>query len=115
MLSFVVFVKLKSLISRRSRSQSITITDSGRLSQEDIDRMLKEAEEFAHEDDMQRSRIEAINTMHHYVGFWCLISNVWGMGFDFHGIVYRFGTSVLSSRIRRELVVSYLTGIRKWF
>jgi len=46
------------------QSESITITnEKGRLSQEDIDRMVREAEEFAAEDDAQRKRIEALNQL----------------------------------------------------
>jgi endoplasmic reticulum chaperone BiP len=43
-------------------SESITITnEKGRLTQEEIDRMVKEAEEFAAEDDALRKRIEIQN------------------------------------------------------
>jgi len=46
------------------QSESITITnEKGRLSQEEIDRMVREAEEFAAEDDAQRKRIEALNQL----------------------------------------------------
>ena len=45
------------------RSRSITITNErGRLSQEEIDRMVAEAEKFAKEDEAQRKRIEALNS-----------------------------------------------------
>jgi molecular chaperone DnaK (HSP70) len=51
-------------------SESITITnEKGRLSQEDIDRMVREAEEFASEDEAQRKRIEALNGLQNYVSF----------------------------------------------
>jgi heat shock protein 5 len=44
------------------QSESITITnEKGRLSQEEIDRMVQEAEEFAAEDEAQRKRIESLN------------------------------------------------------
>ncbi|KAF8335910.1 heat shock protein 70 [Cantharellus anzutake] len=50
------------------KSESITITnEKGRLSQEDIDRMVREAEEFASEDEVQRKRIEALNGLQNYV------------------------------------------------
>jgi len=50
------------------KSESITITnEKGRLSQEDIDRMVREAEEFASEDEAQRKRIEALNGLQNYV------------------------------------------------
>ena len=46
------------------KSESITITnDKGRLSQEDIDRMVKEAEEFAKDDLAVKERIESKNQL----------------------------------------------------
>merc|ERR1712054_510238 len=46
------------------KRQDITITnDKGRLSQEDIDRMVKEAEKFADEDKAQAERVAAKNTL----------------------------------------------------
>ncbi|XAR52623.1 hypothetical protein NMG60_11020779 [Bertholletia excelsa] len=48
--------------------QSITITnDKGRLSQEEIDRMVKEAEEFAEEDKKVKERIDARNKLETYI------------------------------------------------
>ncbi|KAJ1380898.1 Heat shock protein 70 family [Sesbania bispinosa] len=50
------------------KSESITITnDKGRLSQEDIDRMVKEAEEMAEEDKKVRERIDARNKLETYI------------------------------------------------
>lgn len=50
------------------KSQSITITnDKGRLSQEEIDRMVKEAEEFAEEDKRVRERIDSRNKLETYI------------------------------------------------
>ncbi|KAG2546489.1 heat shock 70 kDa protein BIP2 [Panicum virgatum] len=50
------------------RSKSITITnDKGRLSQEEIDRMVREAEEFAEEDRRVRERVDARNRLENYV------------------------------------------------
>ncbi|ORZ25547.1 heat shock 70 kDa protein [Absidia repens] len=50
------------------KSESITITnDKGRLSQEDIDRMVREAEEFADEDRAVRERTEAKNQLENYI------------------------------------------------
>jgi len=44
------------------KSESITITaDKGRLSEEDIERMVREAEEYAAEDEAVRSKVEAKN------------------------------------------------------
>jgi len=48
--------------------QSITITnDKGRLSQEEIERMVKEAEEFAEEDKKVKERIDARNNLETYI------------------------------------------------
>lgn len=50
------------------KSESITITnDKGRLSQDDIDRMVKEAEEFADEDREIKEKVEAKNGFENYL------------------------------------------------
>ncbi|KAJ9131416.1 hypothetical protein P3X46_035077 [Hevea brasiliensis] len=50
------------------KSQSITITnDKGRLSQEEIDRMIKEAEEMAEEDQKVKEKINARNKLETYI------------------------------------------------
>ncbi|XP_040940943.1 heat shock 70 kDa protein BIP1 isoform X2 [Gossypium hirsutum] len=50
------------------KAQSITITnDKGRLSQEEIDRMAKEAEEFAEEDKKVREKIDSRNKLETYI------------------------------------------------
>merc|ERR1712146_601990 len=50
-----------------SKSQQITITnDKGRLSQDDIERMVKEAEKYAAEDDAMKEKIEAKNALENY-------------------------------------------------
>jgi len=50
------------------KSESITITnEKGRLTQEEIDRMVAEAEEFAAEDEAQKKRIEALNSLSSFV------------------------------------------------
>jgi endoplasmic reticulum chaperone BiP len=49
------------------KAESITITnDKGRLSQDEIDRMVEEAEKFAEEDKQVRERIEAKNGLENY-------------------------------------------------
>jgi heat shock protein 5 len=49
------------------KAESITITnDKGRLSQEEIDRMVAEAEEFAEEDKAMKAKIEARNGLENY-------------------------------------------------
>lgn len=50
------------------KSESITIkNEKGRLSPEEIERMVKEAEEFAAEDEANRKRIEALNSLSTFV------------------------------------------------
>ena len=50
------------------KSESITIkNEKGRLSQEEIDRMVLEAEQFAAEDEAQRKKIEALNSLSSFV------------------------------------------------
>jgi len=49
------------------RQNKITITnDKGRLTKDDIDRMVKEAEQYKNEDDNQRERITAKNALESY-------------------------------------------------
>lgn len=49
------------------KSESITITnDKGRLTQEEIDRMVAEAEQYADEDKATKERIEARNGLENY-------------------------------------------------
>ncbi|KAH9617337.1 hypothetical protein KSS87_001628 [Heliosperma pusillum] len=50
------------------KSEKITITnDKGRLSQEEIDRMVHEAEEFADEDKKVKERIDSRNSLESYI------------------------------------------------
>ncbi|ERN00978.1 hypothetical protein AMTRI_Chr04g187670 [Amborella trichopoda] len=50
------------------KAEKITITnDKGRLSQEEIERMVREAEEFAEEDKKVKERIDARNSLETYV------------------------------------------------
>ncbi|ESK85627.1 hsp70 chaperone [Moniliophthora roreri MCA 2997] len=64
------------------KSESITITnEKGRLSQEEIDRMVAEAEQFAAEDEAQRKRIEALNSLSSFVyGLRTQVTDSEGMG-----------------------------------
>lgn len=49
------------------KSESITITnDKGRLTQDEIDRMIQEAEEFAEEDKAQHDKVLARNALENY-------------------------------------------------
>ena len=50
------------------KSSHVTIkNDKGRLSKEDIDRMVNEADRYREEDDKQRQRVEARNKLEAYV------------------------------------------------
>merc|ERR1712072_1630407 len=50
------------------KSEKITITaEKGRLSEEDIERMVKEAEEFAEEDKKVKDRIDGRNALEGYL------------------------------------------------
>lgn len=50
------------------RSEHITISnDKGRLSKQDIERMLADAERFRAEDEAARQRVEVRNTLETYV------------------------------------------------
>ncbi|ORX67944.1 glucose-regulated protein [Linderina pennispora] len=61
-------LKVGAIDKGTGKGESITITNNkGRLSQEEIDRMVKEAEEFAEEDKVLRERIEAKNTFEQYL------------------------------------------------
>jgi len=61
-------LNVKAADKGTGKSESITITnEKGRLSQEEIDRMVKEAEEFAAEDEAHRKRIEALNGLSSFV------------------------------------------------
>ncbi|TFK19373.1 heat shock protein 70 [Coprinopsis marcescibilis] len=61
-------MKVSAADKGTGKSESITITnEKGRLSQEDIDRMVAEAEKFAAEDEAQRKRIEALNSLSAFV------------------------------------------------
>ncbi|KAI0744749.1 heat shock protein 70 [Earliella scabrosa] len=61
-------MKISAVDKGTGKSESITITnEKGRLSPEEIERMVKEAEEFAAEDEAQRKRIEALNHLSSFV------------------------------------------------
>ncbi|PKI84502.1 ATPase with role in protein import into the ER [Malassezia vespertilionis] len=61
-------MKVSAADKGTGRSESITITnDKGRLSKEEIDRMVQEAEEFADQDEMVRKRVEALNSYQNFI------------------------------------------------
>merc|ERR1712118_308037 len=50
-----------------SKNEKITITnDKGRLSQDEIERMVQEAEKYKAEDEANRLRVEAKNSLENY-------------------------------------------------
>ena len=60
-------MKVSAADKGTGRSESITITnDKGRLSKEDIDRMVAEAEEFAEHDEAVRKKVEALNSLQNF-------------------------------------------------
>ncbi|OBZ83181.1 glucose-regulated [Choanephora cucurbitarum] len=61
-------LKVSAADKASGKSESITITnDKGRLSEEEIERMVKEAEEFAEEDKAVRERTESKNKLENYI------------------------------------------------
>jgi L1 cell adhesion molecule like protein len=51
-----------------SKSQKITITNNkGRLSKDDIERLVKEAEKFKGEDELIRKKVESKNSLENYI------------------------------------------------
>ncbi|USP79537.1 Endoplasmic reticulum chaperone BiP [Curvularia clavata] len=60
-------LKVGAVDKGTGKGESITITnDKGRLSKEEIDRMVEEAEKYAEEDKAVRERIEARNKLENY-------------------------------------------------
>lgn len=60
-------LNVSALEKGTGKSQKITITnDKGRLSKEEIDRMVSEAERFKKEDDEETARIQAKNSLESY-------------------------------------------------
>ncbi|KAJ2548213.1 ATPase with role in protein import into the ER [Coemansia sp. RSA 1933] len=61
-------LKVSAIDKGTGKGESITITNNkGRLSDEDIERMVREAEEFADEDRTLKERIEAKNSFEQYL------------------------------------------------
>merc|ERR1712211_199962 len=60
-------LNVSALEKSTGKENKITITnDKGRLSQDDIERMVSEAEKYKAEDDANRNRIEAKNALENY-------------------------------------------------
>jgi heat shock protein 5 len=51
----------------KGTGKSESITEKGRLSQEDVGRMVRQAEEFATGNGAQKKRIESVNSLQNYV------------------------------------------------
>jgi len=61
-------MKVSAADKGTGRTESITITnDKGRLSPEEIERMVKEAEEFAEQDEALKSKVEGLNALQNFV------------------------------------------------
>jgi heat shock protein 1/8 len=61
-------VQVSAVETSSGKTNKITITnDKGRLSKEDIERMVKEAENFKDEDEKQKKKLEAKNELENYV------------------------------------------------
>jgi heat shock protein 5 len=61
-------MKVSAADKGTGKSESVTIkNEKGRLTQDEIDRMVAEAEKFAAEDEAQKKRIEALNSLSSYV------------------------------------------------
>ncbi|CAG8582626.1 12530_t:CDS:2, partial [Racocetra persica] len=61
-------MKVSAADKGTGKSESITITnDKGRLSKEEIDRMVEEAEQFAEEDKTLKERVESKNQLENFV------------------------------------------------
>ncbi|KAJ1976862.1 ATPase with role in protein import into the ER [Dimargaris verticillata] len=61
-------LKVSAADKGTGKSESITITNNkGRLSEEEIERMLQDAERFADEDKLFKERVEAQNTFESYI------------------------------------------------
>ncbi|KAF8336697.1 Hsp70 protein-domain-containing protein [Amanita rubescens] len=61
-------LKVSAADKGTGKSESITIkNETGRLSEEEIERMVAEAERFAADDEAQRKRIEALNSLSSFI------------------------------------------------
>ncbi|KAG8748948.1 ATPase with role in protein import into the ER [Serendipita sp. 396] len=60
-------LKVSALDKGSGGNKSITITQNGRYSQEEIDKMIKTANEFAMEDEATKKKIEAVNNLGSYI------------------------------------------------
>ncbi len=80
--SYLSRLRFVSYLFISGKSEAITIkNEKGRLSQEEIDRMVADAEKFAAEDEAQRKRIEALNSLSSFVyGLKTQVNDADGLG-----------------------------------
>ena len=61
-------LKVSALEKATGRTEKIVITnDSGRLSKDEIEKMLREAEQFAEQDKLTKEKIDAKNSLENYI------------------------------------------------
>ncbi len=64
---FLGILNVSAVDKSTGKQNKITITnDKGRLTKDDIERMVNEAEKFKNEDEAQRDRIQAKNNLESY-------------------------------------------------
>ncbi|KAJ7287396.1 heat shock protein 70 family [Mycena rebaudengoi] len=63
----ILIVEASDKGSGNAKSITITNEGAGRLSKEQIERMIEESEEFAAQDELQRKRVEALNSLSTFV------------------------------------------------
>jgi len=60
-------MNVSALCKTTGKTEKITITNNkGRLSKEDIERLVKEAEKYKNEDDIIKKKVEAKNGLENY-------------------------------------------------
>jgi L1 cell adhesion molecule like protein len=61
-------MNVKAVCKSTGKTSNVTITnDSGRLSKEDIERLVKEAETFKEQDEQIRKKVESKNALENYI------------------------------------------------
>ena len=66
-IGYILLHLMTAFASHAGKKQKITITnEKGRLSKEDIDRMVSDAEKYKGEDDAQKKKIDARNGLEQY-------------------------------------------------
>lgn len=61
-------MNVKAVCKSTGKTSNVTITNNkGRLSKEDIERLVKEAEEFKDQDEAVKKKVEAKNALENYI------------------------------------------------